>query len=188
MGKMKPLVDIPGVHLLKYDTRALSSTASAILPPSFLVELHYALLCVIFPIYFYPSKTTVGKHTTRNALTLSTLPNRNHKTYRLVARMWLVCTYRDKLTCFILWEVLHLSNETRIYDRYEREMSFKICWNHLLLFIFLCSDTNILYYSWFWGYSIWTTFLDPHPWRALILFRYFMSINIPTIPFILSCF
>ena len=42
----------PGVHLLKYDTRALSSTASAILPPSFLVELHYGAVMSYFPHLF----------------------------------------------------------------------------------------------------------------------------------------
>ena len=54
MGKMKPFVNIPGVHWLKYDTRVLSSTASAILPLLFLFDYNMALLGVIFPIYFCP--------------------------------------------------------------------------------------------------------------------------------------
>ena len=37
-GKMKPLVNIPGApHKVRYIKHLLSSTASAILPPSFLV-------------------------------------------------------------------------------------------------------------------------------------------------------
>ena len=50
------------VHLLKYDTRALSSTASAILPPSFLVWLQYGAVRCYFPHLFLSLASEILKY------------------------------------------------------------------------------------------------------------------------------
>ena len=66
----------PGEHLLKYDTRALNSTASAILPPSCLVELQYGAVRCYFPHLFLTHPIQFLKYVCLTTLPTSAYPCR----------------------------------------------------------------------------------------------------------------